>query len=177
MAELINLLPEKIKKLRKRERYKRISLVIIILFVCLLLGASNYMEELSAQYQKKLARLKKRITDLKATKAVLGAQLQRKNQKEEKLNLINTLDNDLNYSWLIKDLQLIIPKQVYLEELIIKQNNQLLAAGNTVTNQFLLKTAERLEKYPYFEGVRIESSQEVKGRIYFTIQGQVRENL
>ena len=82
MAELINLLPEKIKKLRKRERYKRISLVIIILFVCLLLGASNYMEELSAQYQKKLARLKKKITDLKATKAVLGAQRQRKNQKE-----------------------------------------------------------------------------------------------
>ena len=177
MRKLINLLPEEIKKLRRRERYKRISLVIITLLFGILLGANNYMEGLSQQYQKKLTQLNKKTTDLKATKAVLGKRLQRKKRREKKLNLINTLDNDLNYNWLIKDLQLIIPKKVHLEELIIKENNHLLAAGSTLSNQDILETAERLEKYPYFEGVRIESSQELKEKVYFTIRGQVRENL
>ncbi|MBM7555206.1 PilN domain-containing protein [Halanaerobacter jeridensis] len=174
---MINLLPDEIKKKRKREKYKKIALVIIVLLLVVLMGTSSYIENLAANYQTKLEKLDEQLQQLEVTKKVISTQLKEKNKVQEQLTLVNNLKKDLNYNWLIQDLQLIIPEKVWLEQLTITIDNKLLIGGKTVNNQQLLETAKRLEKYPYFEGVKIASSQEVKGNLHFEIQGQVSQGL
>ena len=175
---MINLLPDEIKKRAKQEKYKKIALVIMTLLFLILIGSNNYIEKLATNYQMQIKQLKEEVEQLKTTKKVVSTQLREKNRLQDQLTLIADLRNDLNYDWLIKDLQLIIPQQVWLEELTINQTEQLLLVGGQAdTNQQLLETAKRLEKYPYFEGVKIDSSQQLDNNLRFTIQGRVRQGL
>ena len=175
---MINLLPDEIKKERKREKYKKVVLVLMILLFVVLIGTSNYIEEIAVDYQNKLKQLEEQLQQLQVTKKVIATQLKEKNKIQEQLTLVNNLKDDLNYNWLIKDLQLIIPQQVWLEKLMIDQSKQLLLIGGKANNNHqLLETAKRLEKYPYFEGVKIDSSQQENEGLKFTIQGRVSQGL
>mgnify|MGYP006274469283 FL=1 len=175
---MINLLPDEIKKRAQQEKYKKIGLVIMILLFVILIGSNNYIKDLATNYQLQLKDLNEQVRQLKTTKKVVSTQLQKKNKLQEQLTLVDNLRNDLNYKWLIKDLQLIIPPQVWLEKLNINQTDQLLLVGGKAdNNQQLLETAKRLEKYPYFEGVKIDSSQQLDDHLYFTIRGRVRQGL
>ncbi|MFO7819285.1 MAG: PilN domain-containing protein [Halanaerobacter sp.] len=174
---MINLLPDEIKKERKREKYKKIALLVMIPLFFILLGTNNYIERLAADYKMRLEKLNRGLTELKTSEKVIANKLEARERVEQQSNLVDDLENDMNYNWLINDLQLIIPQQVQLQELTITQNNQLLVTAKAKTNQQLLKTVQRLEKYPYFEGVRTESNQEQNEELYFRIKGQVRKKL
>lgn len=174
---MVNLLPDEIKKERKREKYKKIAVLVMIPLFFLLLGTNNYIEKLAADYRMRLQELEQELTELETSKRVLSTRLEARQKVQSQSNLVSNLEDDMNYNWLINDLQLIIPQQVQLEELTITQNNQLLVTAKAKTNRQLLKTAQHLEKYPYFEGVRVESSQEQNEELYFRIKGQVRKRL
>lgn len=175
---MINLLPDEIKQCRKKEKYKKIFLVVMIVLFVILLGTSSYIERIAVSYQEELKQLEEQLQKLETTKKVISTQLKEKNKINEQLTLVNNLQNDLNYNWLIKDLQLIIPQQVWVEKLMIDQSNQLLVMiGNSPDNHQLLETAKRLEKYPYFEGIKIVSSKQLNENLNFTIKGRVSQEL
>ena len=174
---MINLLPDEVKKGRKKEKYKKVSLLIMILLLVILIETSSYIERLAVDYKEELERLNGQLQELKVSKKVISTQLKEKNKVQEQLALVDNLKDDLNYNWLVKDLELIIPKEVWLKQLSISENNRLLVTGNTISNQQLLETAKRLEKYPYFERVKVASSSQVQQNLHFTIQGQVTQGL
>lgn len=175
---MINLLPDEVKERRKRERYKKILLVVTVVLFVILIGANNYVEQIVANYQKKLQQLEEQAQQLEVNEKVLVTQLKEKNEIQDQTTLITNLQNKLNYQWMIKDLQMIIPQQVWLEKLMIDKSERLLVVGGRAEdNSQLLETTERLEKYPYFKRVKIDSSEQLNEDLHFTIKGQVREQL
>ncbi|MGM0501814.1 MAG: PilN domain-containing protein [Bacillota bacterium] len=174
---MINLLPDEIKVKRKKEKYQKIGVVVLAVLLIGLVWTSSYLQGLIGDYQARIKELNYQLQDLETTKQALAGQLKVKNQLQDKLTLVNNLKDDLNYSWLIKDLNLIIPQQVWIEQLIIEEDNSLLISGQSTSNKLLLETTNRLEKYPYFEKIKITSSQNMNQQVNFVIKGQVREEL
>ena len=174
---MINLLPDEIKEQRKKEKYKKISIVVIAFLLIGLVITSGYIKDLAADYRGEIEKLNKQLNQLESTKEVLAGQLKVKNNLQDKWKLVNNLKDDLNYSWLIKDLNLIIPNGVWLDQVIIEGNKNILIGGKTRSDQLLLETANRLEKYPYFKEIKINSSQQKDKYLNFIIEGGLRRDL
>jgi cell division protein ZapA (FtsZ GTPase activity inhibitor) len=173
---MINLLPDEIKKKRKRHKYKKISCLIIILILTCLVVTNSYVQNLANDYQQQIDKLDNQLNQLQVTKETVATTAELKGKIEARANLLSNLEDDLNYSWLIKDLKMIIPQQVGLEQLSIKQDKQLLVGGTASTNEKLLETVDLLEKYPYFMGVKIDSSQQQDDKINFVIRGRIKNS-
>lgn len=170
---MINLLPEEIKKKRKREKYWQIGFFIFLFFLGILFLSIIYSqfllikeEEIFAKKKEKLESLKPLVNEIKNLKA-------EKLALDRRERIINRIDSNLSHSKILSDLNIILPKEVWIEEFRINDKGVIIKA-RSLNNSQVIQSITRLEKYPYFNRMKLVKSDKREKIIDFNLQGGLK---
>ncbi|MCK8826649.1 PilN domain-containing protein [Natroniella acetigena] len=166
---MIDLLPLEIKKERRYDRYKKVSLIVLSCLLVIILGWGLYSNFLVAEYQKEVEQIKKQSADLSLV------ELEMLEQRQQVITELNA-NQLLSYGQIIADLNLVIPPSIWLEEFMITAEEKLLIIAKAIDDQQLLKVITRLNKYPFFTQVELLATERLKdGTILLELEGEVKE--
>ncbi|MCK8817489.1 PilN domain-containing protein [Natroniella sulfidigena] len=166
---MVDLLPLKIKKERRYNRYKRVSLLVLSCLLVAVLGWGLYSNSLVVEYQKELEETKEESVELSLV------ELERLEQRQQVIAEVGA-EQLLSYGQIVADLNLIIPASIWIEEFVITAEERLLITAKATDDQQLLKVISRLNKYPFFAQVELLDTERLAdGTILLELEGEVKE--
>ncbi|MGM0472264.1 MAG: PilN domain-containing protein [Bacillota bacterium] len=160
---MINLLPQKYKDYCK---FNIDKFLVGGLIVLLLLVPLTYYLKLTARKMRLEEKI--RLTESK---------LKQVNQQNQQLGQIKSdykdladrlqlkrevIGQQLDWNLLLKELQLIIPDQVWLSSFIVKEDRKFKLIGYALTDQGLRKMIKGLKSTVYFKGFSVDLTQQEK---------------
>ncbi|WP_408954670.1 PilN domain-containing protein [Natroniella sp. ANB-PHB2] len=166
---MIDLLPIEIKKQRRYDMYKKISLIVLSCLLVIVLGWGLYSSFLVTEYQKELGQIKKQSTELSLV------ELEMLEQRQQAITELGTAQL-LSYGQIIADLNLIIPPELWIEEFMITDEENFLIIAKTIDEQQVLKIITRLNKYPFFAQVELLATERLKDDIILLeLEGKIKK--
>lgn len=170
---MINLLPEEIKRKRKREKYWRVIFLIFILFLGVLFGSVIYSQVFLIKEQESFSKKKEEIEALKSVVNEIKKIRVEKLGLDRREELINKVDSNLSYSKIVSDLNIIMLKEVWLKEFRMDDKGFIIKV-RSLNNRQVFQSITRLEKYPYFHRIKLIKSDKGDKIINFNLQGGLK---
>lgn len=187
MKTQINLLPPELKIKPKKGKINKLLLVIpLIICAGIFFGFNSIISAKIQIYNKKIHEFRVELNSVRHQYSKLKDDIKnvekikdKVTSKKEQLKLIKGLKGKKSkISGLFKEISLLIPKNVWLDEMVVDNMNlKVLIKGEAFNHDLIKKFLFSLKKSDYFSNVKLNQSQliehEDRSLVSFEIESQI----
>ncbi len=164
---MIELLPEGAEETAGLQLTTK--LLIFGLFI-LLSGSSFYLHTTGLEYQQKSSQAAAKIKKLIRRKKDLAAKIEQRQRYRELATRANLAD----YARIVDDLQVVMPRQVWLKKFQINKQ-QVVFSGQAEEGKRVINVLQRIGKYPYFTRLELTRREQRKQGFSFRLVGRLAD--
>ncbi|WP_027340123.1 PilN domain-containing protein [Halonatronum saccharophilum] len=170
---MINLMPREFLLEQRYKSYKKFSILILISVILIVISYSNILNKRLEGYKRGIHTIEnevnnfQNIIDTEEEIYLLVKDIDYKIQK------INSLSSSLNHSYLLNDLNFLIPKGIWLTYFKIDGDKGVGFRGEGLGNAEVVEVLDSLEAYQFFYDMDIDFMNQKEGeRVKFYLKGR-----